>query len=59
MKEVSLFDVKDHIVKTFSGGMKRRLSLAISAIGNPEILLLDEPTSGMDPKSRRDVWELI
>jgi ABC-type multidrug transport system ATPase subunit len=43
----------------FSGGMKRRLSVAISSIGNPRIIFLDEPTTGMDPVSRRDVWNLI
>ncbi len=39
--------------------MKRRLSVAISVIGNPKIIFLDEPTTGMDPVSRRDVWALI
>ncbi len=43
----------------FSGGMKRRLSLAISAIGDPKIILLDEPTTGLDPKVRQQVWALI
>jgi ABC-type multidrug transport system ATPase subunit len=43
----------------FSGGMKRRLSVAISSIGDPKIIFLDEPTTGMDPVSRRDVWNLI
>lgn len=46
-------------IKTFSGGMKRRISLAISAIGHPSIIFLDEPTTGMDPKSRRQIWNLI
>lgn len=46
-------------VRTFSGGMKRRLSIAVAGIGNPKILFLDEPTTGMDPKSRRQVWSLI
>lgn len=44
---------------SFSGGMKRRLSVAISAIGNPKIMFMDEPTTGMDPVSRREVWKLI
>jgi len=39
-----------------SGGMKRRISLAISAIGNPKIIFMDEPTTGMDPKTKRGVW---
>lgn len=47
------------MVNTFSGGMKRRISLAISAIGNPKIILMDEPTTGMDPKTRRGVWSMI
>jgi ABC-type multidrug transport system ATPase subunit len=44
---------------TFSGGMKRRLSVAIASIGDPKIIFMDEPTTGMDPVSRRDVWTLI
>jgi ABC-type multidrug transport system ATPase subunit len=50
---------KKNKVASFSGGMKRRLSLAISAIGNPKIILLDEPTTGLDPKVRQQVWQLI
>lgn len=46
-------------VLSFSGGMKRRLSLAIAAIGNPKIILLDEPTTGLDPKVRQQIWDLI
>eukprot|EP01016_Furgasonia_blochmanni_P039228 TRINITY_DN4844_c0_g3_i5.p1 TRINITY_DN4844_c0_g3~~TRINITY_DN4844_c0_g3_i5.p1 ORF type:complete len:272 (-),score=35.08 TRINITY_DN4844_c0_g3_i5:61-876(-) len=56
---VNLNDVENALVGTFSGGMKRRLSIAISSIGDPRIIFLDEPTTGMDPKSRRQVWELI
>lgn len=59
LKSVGLFDVKDARSSSFSGGMKRRLSVAISAIGNPKIIFMDEPTTGMDPVSRRDVWALI
>jgi len=43
----------------FSGGMKRRVSLAIAAIGDPKIIFLDEPTTGLDPKTRRGVWKMI
>lgn len=39
--------------------MKRRVSLAISAIGNPKIIIMDEPTTGMDPRARRQVWKMI
>lgn len=56
---VSLLPEKKNKVGSFSGGMKRRLSLAIAAIGNPKIILLDEPTTGLDPKVRQQVWHLI
>ena len=46
-------------VRTYSGGMKRRLSVAIACLGNPRVLILDEPTTGLDPISRRQVWTLI
>jgi ABC-type multidrug transport system ATPase subunit len=56
---VNLLADKKNQVGNFSGGMKRRLSLAIAAIGNPKIILLDEPTTGLDPKVRQQVWKLI
>jgi len=59
LTQVGLQDVMNSRAQTFSGGMKRRLSVAISGIGNPKIIFMDEPTTGMDPVSRRDVWELI
>ena len=43
----------------YSGGMKRRLSIAIALLGDPKIVYLDEPTTGMDPVTRRDVWDMI
>jgi ABC-type multidrug transport system ATPase subunit len=46
-------------VSTFSGGMKRRLSVAISSIGEPRIIFMDEPTTGLDPVHKREVWHLI
>lgn len=53
LRDVDLLHVKNAQICTFSGGMKRRVSLAISAIGNPKVIILDEPTTGMDPKARR------
>lgn len=49
----------DKPVKTFSGGMKRKVSIAIAFLGDPEIVFLDEPTAGMDPYNRRVIWDMI
>lgn len=46
-------------VGKYSGGMRRRISLALSTMGNPNVILMDEPTTGMDPVSRRHAWSLI
>jgi ABC-type multidrug transport system ATPase subunit len=59
LKDVDLYDVGNLCAGTYSGGMKRRLSVAIACIGDPEVIFLDEPTTGMDPHSRRKVWKLI
>jgi len=59
LQDVNLAKFGDVWAGTFSGGMKRRLSMAIAGIGDPKIIFLDEPTTGMDPKNRRQVWELI
>ncbi|PCF41527.1 ABC transporter ATP-binding protein [Staphylococcus delphini] len=56
-EKVNLTQDLDQLVKNFSGGMKRRLSLAISFLQDPQILILDEPTVGIDPKLRKSVWE--
>ena len=58
--ELSKLDPQRHVLAcNLSGGMKRRLSLAISIIGNPQVLLLDEPTTGLDPIVRNHVWSFI
>ncbi|ESQ29594.1 hypothetical protein EUTSA_v10023276mg [Eutrema salsugineum] len=61
LKSVSLFDggVADKPAGNYSGGMKRRLSVAISLIGNPKVVYLDEPSTGLDPASRKNLWNVI
>jgi ABC-2 type transport system ATP-binding protein len=54
-----LTDAGDRQVKTYSGGMRRRLDLAASLVGDPQVLFLDEPTTGLDPRSRFALWETI
>jgi len=54
-----LSDAADRKASTYSGGMRRRLDLAASLVGQPDVLFLDEPTTGIDPGSRLDIWELI
>lgn len=59
LKLVDLWDRRDHIVKTFSGGMKRRLEIARGLIHYPAVMFLDEPTIGLDPQTRFNIWEYI
>ena len=54
-----LEDAADRAAKTYSGGMRRRLDLAASLVGRPRMLYLDEPTTGLDPRSRLELWELV
>jgi ABC-2 type transport system ATP-binding protein len=54
-----LLEAGDRTTKTYSGGMRRRLDLAASLVGNPDVLFLDEPTTGLDPRSRLALWGII
>ena len=57
LERMSLTGAGDDQVKTYSGGMRRRLDLAASLIGRPPVLFLDEPTTGLDPRTRNDLWQ--
>jgi ABC-2 type transport system ATP-binding protein len=59
LARIRLTEAADRQVRTYSGGMRRRLDLAASLIGRPRVLFLDEPTAGLDPASRRELWALI
>jgi ABC-2 type transport system ATP-binding protein len=59
LERIKLIEAADRPVRTYSGGMRRRLDLAASMVGRPEVLFLDEPTTGVDPGSRLDLWDLI
>ena len=59
LERFGLSDAADRPAKTYSGGMRRRLDLAASLVGRPDILFLDEPTTGLDPRSRIDVWDFV
>lgn len=59
LESFDLAEAKDKQLKNFSGGMRRRLDIAASILRIPELLFLDEPTTGLDPRSRNQVWELI
>jgi ABC-2 type transport system ATP-binding protein len=56
---LGLTESADRLVRTYSGGMRRKLDLGASLVGAPELLLLDEPTTGLDPRSRNDLWDAI
>jgi ABC-2 type transport system ATP-binding protein len=56
---LGLTEVADRLVRTYSGGLRRRLDLGASLVGAPRLLLLDEPTTGLDPRSRMELWEAV
>ncbi len=59
LRMVDLYDRKDHVITGFSGGMQRRLLIARALLPEPSILFLDEPSIGLDPQIRREVWDII
>lgn len=59
LKDVDLLDKKNSEVSTLSGGQKQRFSVASALVNKPKVLFLDEPTTGLDPQARRNLWELI
>jgi ABC-2 type transport system ATP-binding protein len=59
LDQLGLTDAADQLVKEYSGGMRRRLDLGASLVGAPRLLLLDEPTTGLDPRSRNELWVAI
>jgi ABC-type multidrug transport system ATPase subunit len=59
LAQFGLSDAGDRPLKTYSGGMRRRLDVAAALVARPKVLFLDEPTTGLDPQSRNDLWEMI
>jgi ABC-2 type transport system ATP-binding protein len=59
LTDLSLSDVGDNLVRTYSGGMRRRLDIAVSMMSVPQVLFLDEPTTGLDPHARTELWDVV
>ena len=59
LADFRLEDAADRLASTYSGGMRRRLDIAMSLVGNPQVIFLDEPTTGLDPQNRIAMWEMV
>jgi ABC-2 type transport system ATP-binding protein len=59
LERFELTDAAGRVASTYSGGMKRRLDLAMTLVGNPQLIFLDEPTTGLDPRSRHTMWQVV
>jgi len=59
LEQFTLVDAQDRLAKDYSGGMRRRLDLAATLVARPEVLFLDEPTTGLDPRARNDLWDVL
>ncbi|GGN13776.1 daunorubicin resistance protein DrrA family ABC transporter ATP-binding protein [Lentzea pudingi] len=59
LEQFDLVDAADKSASTYSGGMRRRLDLAMTLVGSPQVIFLDEPTTGLDPRSRRTMWQIV
>lgn len=59
LERLDLVEAANRPVRTYSGGMQRRLDLGASLVGEPKVLYLDEPTTGLDPRSRQDIWQIV
>jgi ABC-2 type transport system ATP-binding protein len=59
LEQFDLVDAAKKVASTYSGGMRRRLDLAMTLVGSPQVIFLDEPTTGLDPRSRRGMWQIV
>ncbi|MBC8172065.1 MAG: ATP-binding cassette domain-containing protein, partial [Anaerolineae bacterium] len=59
LNRFGMADAADRRVSTYSGGMRRRLDIAMSLVGTPQLIFLDEPTTGLDPEGRLEVWKIV
>src|SRR5437763_12450553 len=59
LEQFALTDARDKLAREYSGGMRRRLDLAATLVAEPEVLFLDEPTTGLDPRARNDLWDVL